>query len=518
MKAQLTGRKYNKGFVTLEILIAFAVLILCMGAVIMVVFGNQSIAVDLETNNEAISKAQALLEKARADSRFDFNLVNSTHQNPAVGSCPPDYISDDIYCKKIDVTQTDLFTKKVTSTATWQTGGRVLSTIFTTILTNPDAVNGGDTCSSELMGDWTNPQKTEYEFGADILSNTSSGFPITSVQSFEHKLYVTVSNQNGNNDETFFILDITDPTSTPQIIGKLDNSPGTISEGLNAVAVDGEKYAYVANAYDSSPQGCIENHNCAQLQVIDFSNSASPFIAKNLKISSFTTGNKLANGVSIFYKNGIVYLGLANATSGAEFYILDVGGLGVGTPTNPVILSNIEIGNGVNAIFVRNNYAYITSPNSQELKIFNITNLSSPVPAGNFNATTGAGNGKSIILVGNKLYLGKTVPNAGNDFHILNNSNSNITLPELGGINSSSSINGIIVRNYLAFLITSNGQFQTWKIDNPSTITQYASPLTLPPGGGGSLQGTATDCEGNYMYVGSKNSNNKGYISVITSS
>lgn len=46
MKAQLIGRKFNRGFATLEILIAFAVLILCIGAVIMVSFGNQSIAVD----------------------------------------------------------------------------------------------------------------------------------------------------------------------------------------------------------------------------------------------------------------------------------------------------------------------------------------------------------------------------------------------------------------------------------------------------------------------------------------
>src|SRR3989344_3912913 len=263
MKVQSIGKKNMKGFATLEMLIAFAVIILCISAVVMVVFGNQSIAIDSETNNEAITKAQELLEKARADSRFDFNLVNSTNQNPAVGSCPIDYISDDIYCKKIDVTQTDLFTKKVTSAVTWQTAGRTLSTILTTLLTNLEAINGGDTCSSELVGDWTNPQKTEYEFGADILGDTSSGFPITSIQSFEHKMYVTVNNINGNNDETFFILDIINPTTIPGVISKLDNSPGTVSEGLNAVATDGEKYAYVANAYDSSPQACVENHNCA---------------------------------------------------------------------------------------------------------------------------------------------------------------------------------------------------------------------------------------------------------------
>ena len=59
MKAQLTGSP--KGFITLEILIAFAVVILSISAVIMVTFGNQSVAVDSQVNLEAISKAQTFL-------------------------------------------------------------------------------------------------------------------------------------------------------------------------------------------------------------------------------------------------------------------------------------------------------------------------------------------------------------------------------------------------------------------------------------------------------------------------
>jgi len=501
----------QKGAATLELLIAFAILVLNITAVILILNGGQSIYVDSETNTEAIAMAEELLEDARADAELDFNLVYPTSGTETSGPLT--------YTKTLSVTQTDLFTKEVTSTVSWPAeGGRNLIVEFTTLFTNPEAVDGGDTCSSVLSGDWTSPTKDEYEFGADILGDTSSGFPITSIQTFNEKMYVTVNNTHGNNDETFFILDISEPGSMPAPLGKLDNS-GTISEGLNAVAVDGESYAYVANAYDSSPDDCTEADNCAQLQVIDMSNPASPYVARNFKINSITTGNKLANGTSVFYKDGIMYLGLARATSGREFYILDVGGGGGGgSPTSPIILSSVEIGNGINTIFVRDNYAYIASPNTQELKIFNVTNPGSPTPAGNFNSGTGAGNGKSLYLVGSKLYLGKTVPNAGNDFHILNNLNPNIYLPELGGMNSASSINGILVREYLAFLITSNGQFQTWRVDNPSSISEYASPLTLPPGSGGGLQGTAADCEENYVYVGSQSSNDKGYISIITGS
>ena len=514
-------KKNSAGFSTLEILIAFGVLIMAVTAVILVIFGNQSVAVDTETNSEALSKAQAMLEVARADSRFDFNLVNPKTTTEVSGPLT--------YTKKLDVNQINLFTKQATSTVAWEMGNRTLYVALTTLLANPQEVDGGDTCSSVLTGDWMNPQKTEYEFGSDILGDTSSGFPITSIQAFDKKLYVAVNNDNGNNDETFFILDISDPTIKPAVLGRLDNSPAPndISEGLNAMAVDGGNYAFVANAYDSSPQDCSRADNCAQLQVIQtncvdnngdgIDDICSPAVVKDIKIPSVKTGNKLAQGTSIYYKDGIVYLGLAKAITGNdEFYVIDVGGGAAGgSPVNPIVLDSAKIDNGVNSIFVKGNYAYIASPNDEELKIFDVSAPSSINEVGGFNSSEGDGNGKSLYLVSNKLYLGKTVPNAGADFHILNNTDPASTLTEIGpGIDSASSINGIIVRGYLAFFIT-NTQFQTWNISDPTAIVSYASPLALP--GTGIVQGTAADCEGNYIYVGSLGSNDKGYISIITS-
>ncbi len=501
----------QKGFATLEILLAMTIIVMAISTILPLVSGGQSVSVSSQTDQEALYKAQDLLERARADARQDFNLVNPIGP---IFPTPPD-----IYTKSLTVTvnPSDFFTKVVTSIVSWiGENGQNLSASLSTVLTNPSAVNGGDTCSSVLVGDWTSPQIVSYEFGKDMVGDPNSGFPITSIQVFNEKMYVTINNTHSNNFETFFILDTSNSPLIPVILGKLDNSPGVISEGLKSVAIDGKNYAYVANAYDSSPGNCLENHNCAQLQIIDISNSSSPSITRNFKINSFTTGDKLANGQSILYKDGIIYLGLSNASNGSELYILDVGGNLGGSPTNPVILSNIEIGTGVNAIFVKGNYLYIASPNSQELQIYNISNVSSPAFVGYFNSPSGDGNGKSLFLVGSKLYLGKTVPNAGNDFHILDNSNPEASLPQLGGINSSSSINGILVRDYLAFLITSGGQIQVWRIDHPSNIIQYASPIMLPPGSEGGLRGTASDCEEKYIYVASQSNNEKGYISIIT--
>src|SRR3989338_2463117 len=143
MKEQLIGRKLNNkgGFATLELLIAFTILILCMGGVIMVSgfneyhsgvgdvsFENQSITIDSQTNNEAISKAQALLEKARADSRLDFGSVVTTP-----------IANDDIY--KIYKTQIIIDPASVTqcgkdvqSSVSWTAGSRPLNVNFSTHL------------------------------------------------------------------------------------------------------------------------------------------------------------------------------------------------------------------------------------------------------------------------------------------------------------------------------------------------------------------------------------------------
>src|SRR3989344_5566093 len=74
-------KKSSAGFSTLEILIAFGVLIMAVTAVILVIFGNQSVAVDTETNSEALSKATISLEEARATSRQSYNSLISKSSN-----------------------------------------------------------------------------------------------------------------------------------------------------------------------------------------------------------------------------------------------------------------------------------------------------------------------------------------------------------------------------------------------------------------------------------------------------
>ncbi|TSC69387.1 MAG: hypothetical protein G01um101456_225, partial [Parcubacteria group bacterium Gr01-1014_56] len=122
MKALLSGKNLQgstlkRGVSTLEILIAFAVLMLSLTAVIGVLFGTQSVFVDTETNSEALYKAHAALEEERALSRQDFLAVSTTPSTvELVGSLS--------YTKKMTVVDLTPCKKQATSTITWINEGR----------------------------------------------------------------------------------------------------------------------------------------------------------------------------------------------------------------------------------------------------------------------------------------------------------------------------------------------------------------------------------------------------------
>lgn len=200
-----------------------------------------------------------------------------------------------------------------------------------------------------------------------------------------------------------------------------------------------------------------------------------------------------------------MYIGLAKASgSGSEFYIVDVGGGSVpASPTNPILKGNYPVGNGVNAIYVKDNYAYIASPNTENVTVLDISNPLSPTRVGGYTPGT-KNKGKSIFVKDNVIYLGRTFGT--NELYMLNGPDGTFIKSKDIGSDDSTSINSLLVREYLAFLVT-NLQFQIW--NTGGSISQYATPLTLPG------TGTALGCKGNYMYVGSVPANNKGSLSIV---
>ena len=452
--------KTQSGIATLEMLIALTILVLSITAVILLVFGGQSVTADTQTNNEALYKAQELLERARALSREDFNLVN-----------PVPATNDDIYQKSVDVeTLPDFLTKRVTSNVTW-TGdhNRPLSIQLATLLTNPDGVNGGTTCNSVLSGDWTNPEPL-----GNVDVGQSNG--ATDVDILFHKAYVT-ADPSAVDKEDFYVIDVSDPNASPlPILGSAD---GTISEGLEAVHVAGN-YAYVANR---SKNG--------QLQILDVSDSSNPIYilpAPGYKITA-VTGNG-AYGKSIFYKDEFVYLGLYNTDSGPEFNIIDVS-----NPSSPVWRGGYSIGHEINAIYVKGGLAYIASPHNSELIILDVSDPTNPTLHQQVDLPNNSSHGKSIAITGNTLYLGRTEDASPptNEFQLVNITDP--SFPSLGvSTDIGSTVNAVTIRENLAFMVTSEASlgFQIWDLD---TMTLYGFENVEQTSTGG------MDCEGNYIYI-----------------
>jgi type II secretory pathway pseudopilin PulG len=505
-------KKNQSGFSTLEILMAMFVLILALTAVVSVSFGNQSLIVDSRTNAEALNIAQGLLEKAQADSRKDFNLVN-----PVAATTTADG-----FVYRLDVVQTDNFTKLATAYVDFpEDRGRRGNTRLSAIVANFNNAVGGDTCSSILLPDagaWKNPQIKNTFSNFAFLADVSDNFPVTDVDAYKNKLYVTVNNSSAATTTvpTFFILDSSNPAAI-QPIAAVDNDLANQS-GINAVAVAEDPaavktYAYTANASGVSSTG--------QLQIIDVTNAGSPLVKYSLKLPNVTGSQSVGN--SIFYKNGFVYLGLKATLNGPEFHIIDVH-----DPLAPAEVGHWpatgNLGNDINAIYVRDRYAYLATPNSKNLIVLDISNASAPVLAGSYS-DGGGNNGKSVFMVGESLYLGRTV--GGTELSILDESVPATTTPPLLGSKADIdlSVDGIIVRGKsapansagfpaIAFLATPS-DFKALDISDPTAVSAWGSGISLSGISGNAQFEPVLDCEGNNFFIGSTDASKNGYLSII---
>lgn len=501
--------KRLSGFITLEILLAMTLLVMAICTLLPLVSGGQSASVGSLTTQEAIYKARDLLEQVYANSKVDFNLVNVVAPT-----------SDGIYTKSVfvDTNLLNYLEKTVTSTVSWRGDhGQTLQVYLSSLMVNPEGLTNGDVCNSVVVNPngWKNPIYYTWDFGdLGVNGNNGNGFAVSNMQNYQQKLYVTMSDTPNTDKDTFFVFNLpSDPSQMPIFQWSLDNAT-TVSGNLKAVAVSGN-YAYVVSSYGANFTTCAVDANCAQLQVIDL---ATHEVVKNMKMPVLGVSGQGA-GNSIFYDNGYVYVGLAKTAGGPEFNIIDVGGGGA-SPVNPVWRGGYSVGAAVNSIVVKNGYAYIATPNAENMTIIDVNNSANPARVGGYTPSTGSNNGESIYAVGNTVYLGRTF--GSNEFYMLNASNpSNVSV--LGsrdvGTGNQTSINGLAVRNMLAFAIT-KGQFQVWDISDASNIKPWSPDGTtatfLPLS---SLGGTGTSlyCAGDYFYtaIASSMGNTKDIIAII---
>lgn len=455
----------------LELLIALGMILLAISAAAIAFFGGQTLLTDAGVANEATYIAKSMLEAARETARLNFGGLTSSTS------------TEDMFTKRLTVEEVAADTKKVTAEVEWRAELlRPQRVKLVTLLTDwrnilPPA-DPADTGGGGITGDWKNPRT----LGSIDLG---PGNEATDVDVVNRIVFLSAEASDKKKPD-LFIVDATDGQN-PFIVSSLDTGPG-----LNALDVSGD-YAYLAN-----------NDQNAQFQIVNVSNRSNPLLVTSLQLPG-VSGNG-AIGWSIFYTNGRIYLGTAEA-NGPEFFVIDVS-----NPSSPTVLGSKEIGANVNDIAVNGNLAYIAT-SRDEVEIYNISNPAAITKVGAYDAPGATEDGSAVQLVSaSRLYLGRlagTGSSAYHELHILNVTNP--AMPQnLGSKDIGASVNDLYARDELIFLATddANREFQVWNVADPANI-QFWSSFNFPQVASG------IDYEDNLVYV-SVRSNDA--LRIITSS
>ncbi|MEK7151154.1 MAG: hypothetical protein AAB784_00365, partial [Patescibacteria group bacterium] len=483
MKVELTG-KNKDGFSTLEVMIAMIVLILTMTAIILVLFGGQSITTDARTNQEALYMAQKDLEVARAKSRGTIVEFNSIVPTAATAS-------GDIYMKQFIASNISDCAKTVTNKLSWNLEQRPQVISITSVLTNIKAfIASGSNCSVVPPSpNFNNPTSNH----PNVTISSVNG---QSVAVLNKIVYLGVYDSNENRSD-LFIYNAND-SSNPIPLGNLAIDWGAskkINGIIDLVAVDypslGKKYIFAAAVHgrfydpdDGGPLG--EEKASGQLQVIDVTSGSFPFQVASISLPgvSGTCNATCPGGKSIAYYDGKVYVG-THRVAGPEFHVFDV----ATDPTSPVHLGNTgstQVDHNINDIKVRGGRAYLaTSSNTEEVIILDVGVPSAIDIAGVFDAkksdnSASSKDGRTLDVNGNRIYLGveRAISGTERDFYVVDENNLSVPLGSKKlDLNQGAGISGIHVTSGLAFVATRdpNDPFHIWDVGNPdpSVITQW---------------------------------------------
>lgn len=478
------------GFSTLELLIAMAIMTVSMTAVIMVAFGNQSIAIDTELAQRGLYLAQKRLEETGASLKNGFDSVSSELTASAYNA---------IYDTQVEITDISECVKRIDSKAFWNRDLRSLSNNLSMNVadTGISAALGHDCATEEIFG-WEAPKFYE---NPEVIHPGSTANDVDVIDNDKGVFAIIGSNKNGTH-ETLWIVDVTDPDN-PEQIGAFDTDDDIYA--VDAYVEDNFVYVYTATASTT-----------AQLQVfsVDFTSypSNDPVIDMIAQAQLTGVGGSEPAGRSVMYYQNKVYVG-NRRTAGPEFHIFNNP-----SPASLTYINGLELNHSVNDIGIRNNRAYLaaTAQTAQgcELIVIDVSNPASLINTCTPASTSGLMNyrapgnfgGTQVEVLSNKVYLGRQRANTDGDFYILDSSNPN-TIASLGSINlnlnSNTEVTGLKINGNLAFIATSDqtpanggGPFLVYSINDPSNIT-LVSTCSI----NFSERSTALDIHDNTVYV-----------------
>ncbi len=411
-------------------------------------------AESLGTNGQlsaiALGKSESLLAFSLDSLKNDFskNIATTT--------------TEDIFSKIMEVQELDNFTKKIKSIVKWFQNGREQSVTLSEIVTNPNEAYGIGDCQLDGTESWQSPNLLSTHIDLGFGNQATGVFARGGI------IYLATNNVSPRDPAAdkndFFIIDARN-SSNPVILSRLDTGPG-----LSAIAVAGP-YAYLGNTSIN-----------AQLQIADISDLYQPRIIASYKLpGNYSDGTTIPN--TLFYNRHKIYLGTAKSQI-EELHIINVE-----NPALPLEVGKWETNAGINNIFVSGNYAYLATPNNEELSVLYISTSSIPQKIGGFDAPGGSGNGKSLARDRQTLFLGRTVGH--NELFALNIENPAAILVR-SSMAVSESINAMVASTGRLFL-TTNTKFEVINTENSGL--SLIGTVTLP------AKPTGITCNGKSLYL-----------------
>lgn len=378
MKGELIGKFFcgwsggcdrwsRRGFSTIEVLVAFSVVIVVLAGATSISFGAQPLLIDGQLYLAAISRTEEVLEKSRAILSEDFEgFVSATSS------------VDSLYQEEIKVLDITPCVKKISVTEAWKQEGAAKELYFSQIFTSPLFFEKiSEPCSGDelLMQDWQ--QYNTQSFSTEIEE-------VTDIDTVNDLVFIS-SNTATTTDPDLFIFD---SKKSYEKLAELD-----IGAGIFAIDATHE-YVYVAT-----------NATSSQLMIIDVSDTYAPVVVAESNLFGVDPFGSYPEGRSIKYFDGRVYVG-TKETAGPEFHIFNVE-----NPANPYQVGFIEVTHNINDIDVRDGIAYLaTSADTKELIVMDVDNPSGMFEVGYFNAGTSAVNDRdatALYLLGHTIYLGR---------------------------------------------------------------------------------------------------------------
>jgi len=426
---------YKKGFSTVELMVAFAILTLVFGGVILADFSANYWAITSQTSNEALYKAKTRLEVLRAGAKQDFQSVVSS---PSTKDNDSDCAAGGLcYFVESIVTNLSPCSKYAQAKVTWQVDSYPQSdTSLFTNLTNPtEAIElGGDCPLAPPSGAWrTMTQLSSSDFGAGNPTGIDTLGGITYMAT-DQAPYLEIAQASGF---TAFANGFAamDPYNDIDVARD---------------AATGRTYGYAAIASTS-----------VQLEVLDLTDPNNPTSVSKLALNSVDPLGSYPQGWRVFYYDRKVYI-TTRETTGPEFHVIDVS-----NPANPTELGSKELNTSAYGIVVRDirmngsvhRFVFLaTTDDSKEIMVLDATNPAAITEvAGAATDLPGAYDSRSIFLSGTTLYIGR-VQNTGPELYALDASNllsASGGLPTLGTAEAGGDVLALRVSEPFVFAGTS---------------------------------------------------------------